>query len=161
VDDSLPRLGADEGGGLQHLPPEWKEVAQSVPDPLMVVGWGQIERESWQGWASGLGTLSPGPPPLPPLKDLLLQLALPLLGGRAVGFSRGPRLVGGLGGLPIGLLLPATPLLGIGGAEVRRSLGAVRSGLKTAKLGRLQRLVNPRVVVAEEMCKRWFAQLQR
>jgi hypothetical protein len=53
-------------------------------------GRGQIKRESWQGEASGLGTLSLGPPSLPPLTDSLLLLALPLLGGRAVRFSRGP-----------------------------------------------------------------------
>jgi hypothetical protein len=77
-------------GGIQHLLPERKEVAQFAPNLQMVMGQGQIEREPWQGEASGLGTLSPGPPPLPPLKDSLLLLALPLLGGRAFGFSRGP-----------------------------------------------------------------------
>jgi len=85
----------------------------------MVVGRGQIEREPWQGEASGLGTLSPGPPPLPPLKDSLLLLALSLLGGRVIGFSRGPRMVVG----PIVLLvrrflLPTLSLLGIGGMGV-------------------------------------------
>jgi hypothetical protein len=74
-------------GAIQHLLPERKEVAQSVPDHHMVVSRGQIEREPWQGEASGLGTLSPGPPPLPPLKDSLVLLALPLLGGRAFAFS--------------------------------------------------------------------------
>jgi hypothetical protein len=75
-------------GRLQIVLPKWKEVAQSAPDLQMVVGRGQIERESWQSEGSGLGTLSPGPPPLPRLKDSLVLLALPLLGGRAVRFSR-------------------------------------------------------------------------
>jgi hypothetical protein len=74
-------------GAIQHLPPEQKEVAQSAPDLQMVMGRGQIEREPWQDEASGLGTLSLGPPPLPPLKDSLLLLTLPLLGGRDFGFS--------------------------------------------------------------------------
>jgi hypothetical protein len=74
-------------GRLQLFLPKGEEVAQSALDLQMVVGRGQIERESWQDEASGLGTLSPGPPPLPPLMDSLLLLALPLLGGRAVGFS--------------------------------------------------------------------------
>jgi hypothetical protein len=72
---------------IQYLLPERKEVAQSAPNLQMVVGRGQIEREPWQGEASGLGTLSPGPLPLPPLTDLLLPLPLPLLGGRAFAFS--------------------------------------------------------------------------
>jgi hypothetical protein len=109
-----------------------------------------------RGRASGLWTLSPGPPPLPPLKDLLLLLALPLLGGRAMGFSRGPRLVG----LLIWFLPLVTPLLGVRGAEVRGSLGAVRDGLKTTKLSRLQHLIQPRVVVDEEGGQGRFADLQ-
>jgi hypothetical protein len=104
---------------------------------------------------AGLGVwdrdTKPGTTPPASLKGLLL-LALPLLGGRAVGFSRGPRLAGG--GLPIRFLLSVSPLLGIGGAEIRRHLGAIRSGLVTAKLGRLQRLVKPCVVVTEKMSKR-------
>jgi hypothetical protein len=66
------------GGHIQYLLPEGKEVAQSTPDLQVDVGRGQIERETWQGEASGLGTLSPGPPPLPPLTDSILFLALPL-----------------------------------------------------------------------------------
>jgi hypothetical protein len=110
-------------GCIQNLLPERKEVAQSAPDLQMVVGRGQIEREPWQGEASGLGTLSPGPPPLPPLTDLLLLLALPLLGGRAFAFSRGPRTVVGLVGLLVRLFLPILSLLGIGGAGTGRDLG--------------------------------------
>jgi hypothetical protein len=77
-------------GRLQFFLPEGEEVAQSAPDPQMVVGQAQIKRELWQGEGSGLGTLTLEPPPLPPLTDSLLLLALPLLGGRAVRFSRGP-----------------------------------------------------------------------
>jgi hypothetical protein len=117
---------------IQHLLPKRKEVAQSAPDLQMVVGRGQIEREKRQGEASGLGTLSPGPPSLPPLKDSLLLLALPLLGGRAVAFSRGPVVVLLLlVGLLVWHLLVVAPLLGTGRAikRRRRRLGAVRGGL--------------------------------
>jgi hypothetical protein len=85
----------------------------------MDVGWGQLEREQWQGGASGLGTLSPGPPPLPPSTESLLLVALPLLGGRAGAFSRGPwSVVRFLIRLEVGLRTSSAPPLGIGGAEV-------------------------------------------
>jgi hypothetical protein len=73
-------------GRFQILLPKRKEVAQSAPDLQMVMGRGQIERESWQGEMSGLGTLSPGPTPLPPLMDSLLHLALPFLEAGPLAF---------------------------------------------------------------------------
>jgi hypothetical protein len=149
VDGSLPRLGEDEGG--YPTPPSRTEGSGAVC-PRPPDGRGQIERETWQGEASGLGTLSPGPPPLPPLKDSLLLLALPFLGGRAVGFSRGPWSLVGLVGPLVGLLLPISPFLGIGGAEIGRCPGAVRGGLMWPELGRLQSFLYP-CVVAEEVCK--------
>jgi hypothetical protein len=76
-------------GRLQLFLPKGKEVAQSIPDLQMVVGWGQIERELWQGEGSGLGTLSPGPPPLPPLKDSLVLLAHPFLEAGPLAFPAG------------------------------------------------------------------------
>jgi hypothetical protein len=76
-------------GRLQFFLPKREEVAQSAPDVQMVVGQGQIERELWQGEASGLGTLSPGPPPLPPLTDSLLLLALPFLEAGPFAFPEG------------------------------------------------------------------------
>jgi hypothetical protein len=147
-------------GRFQILLPKGKEVAQSAPDLQMVVGRGQIERESWQGEASGLGTLSPGPPPLPPLMDSLFLLALPLLGGRAVGFTRG---LGAVEGpvvlLVVGPLLPTLPLLGVGGPGVGVGFGAVGSSLIQLKFCRLQSLFNAGVV-AKQMCKGRLAKLQ-
>jgi hypothetical protein len=135
-------------------------VVQSAPDLQMVVGRGQIEREPWQGETSGLGTLSPGPPPLPPLKNSLLLLALPLLGGRAVGFFRGLRTVEG----PIVLLVrrflpPTLSLLGIGGTGVGVGLGAERGSLIRLIFHRLQSLFDA-CIVAKEMGKRRLTQLQ-
>jgi hypothetical protein len=77
-------------GRLQLFIPKRKEVAQSAPDVQMVVGWGQIKRLSWQDEGSGLGTLSPGPPPLPPLMDSLILWALPLLVEGPLAFPAGP-----------------------------------------------------------------------
>jgi hypothetical protein len=86
-------------------------------------------------------------PPASPLKGSFLLLALPLLGGRAVAFSRGPRVVGRLlvGGIFV-RRLPSiiAPLLGVGGAEVEGSLGPVR-------LKAWAKLVQPGVVVAKEV----------
>jgi hypothetical protein len=74
---------------------------------------------------------------------------LPLLGGRAFGFSRGPRTIVGLDGPLVWLLLPIPSLLGIGGAGMRRRLGAVRSGLIRLEFGCLQSLLNASVVAKE------------
>jgi hypothetical protein len=73
-------------------------------------------------------------------------VALPLPGGRAGAFSRGPgfevRLP--IGRLEVGLRPSVAPLLGVGGAEVG-SLGAI--GLEAVgKLCGLQRLVKSGVV---------------
>jgi hypothetical protein len=76
-------------GRLQIFLPKWEEMAQSAPDLQVVVSRGQIERATVQGEGSGLGTLTREPPPLLPLTDSVLVLALPLLRGRAaVCFSR-------------------------------------------------------------------------
>jgi hypothetical protein len=75
-------------------------VAQFAPDLQVVLGRGQKEREKWQGEGSRLGTLTLEPPPLPPLMNSLILLALPLHGGRAGGFSRRARVQGLASGLP-------------------------------------------------------------
>jgi hypothetical protein len=101
-------------GRFQDFPPKRKEVAQPAPDLQMFMGQGQVERDGDKGETSGLGTLSPGPPPLP---ASLLLLAFPPPGGRAFGFSHGLARLGGL--LPLGVrrLFEIPLLLGARGAE--------------------------------------------
>jgi hypothetical protein len=147
-------------GSLQIFLPKGKEVAQSAPDLQMFVGRGQIERESWQGEASGLGTLSPGPAPLPPLMDSLPLLALLLLGGRAVGFSRRSVAASSLR-LLIGRrspLVPAPSLLRIS-AGVGIRFGAVGDGLIWPALVFFQGLLYSRLVT-KQVRKRRRAKLQ-
>jgi hypothetical protein len=148
-------------GRLQLFLPKREEVTQSAPDLQMVVGRGQIEKELWQGEVSGLGTLSPGPPPLPPLVDLLPLLALPLLGGRAVGFSRGS-----VAGSALRLLVGSRPPLGPNlwllwtraGVGVRP--GAERGGLVRPAPVCFQGLLDPGIV-AEQVSEGRGAKFQR
>jgi hypothetical protein len=144
-------------------------VAQSAPDPQMFAGRGQLEREQRQGEGPRLGI--PGgravpprtlkPPLQTPLEESLL-LALPLLGGRAGAFSRRPgpvrRLLFG-----VGLRPTSAPPLGVRGAKIGSLGGTI--GLEAmrplSKLSCLQRLIDARFVVAEEVGERRLANLQR
>jgi hypothetical protein len=97
-------------------------------------------------WA---GDIKPGTTSPASLKGLTSSFGppLPLLGGRAVGFSRGPVTVASLRLLVRRRLLPPTPsLLGIGSTGVGIGLGAVRGGLIWPTLVRLQSLLDARLV---------------